>query len=87
MDFGVHHEVQKLDDLIAQLSTIDDCIDHPVLEEELRALEVFWQFLSDCLFDDSWTSESDQGFRFTDDDVAQHRKTCSDTTSRWIGEH
>jgi hypothetical protein len=32
MDFGVHHEVQELDDVIAQLSAVNDRIDHSVLE-------------------------------------------------------
>ena len=55
-----------------------------MLEEVLRALEVFGKLLARRLFDDSWPCESDERLGFRDDDVAQRRKGCGDSPRRGV---
>src|ERR687896_2388210 len=87
VDLRIHHEVQQLDDVITQLASIDDLVDHAVVQQKLGTLKVFRQLLADSLFDDARTGEPDQRFWFGEYDVAEHRETGSDATRRRIGQY
>src|SRR4030095_6802655 len=87
MNLRVHHEVEQLGDVCSQLPTIDNVVDHSVFKEKLRSLKIFRQLLTNRLFDNSRTSESDQCFWLSDDDITKHRKTRGDAPSGWIGQN
>src|SRR5438874_8590774 len=50
-----------------------DEIDHSVLDEKLRALKTLGQRLTDRLLDDPRSGETDQRFRLSDVQIAEHR--------------
>src|ERR1044072_10054945 len=87
MNFGVHHEVEHLDDVCSKFPSIHNGIDHSVLEQKLGALKVLWEFLSNGLFDNSWTCETDQCFRLSDYHITEHGETCSDPSRGGIGQN
>src|ERR1044072_894245 len=87
MNFWVHHEVEHFDDVCSEFPPVHDVIDHSVLEQKLGALKVLWEFLSNGLFDNSWTSETDQCFRLSDYYITEHGETCRDSSRRWIGQN
>ncbi len=62
---------QDLAEPVAQLVARDDGVDHPVLQEELGALEAGRQLLADGLLDDPRAGEADERLRLGQDDVAQ----------------
>src|ERR1043165_1788055 len=87
MNFGVHHEVQHFDDMCSEFPPVNDVIDHSVLEQKLGALKVLWKFLSNGLFDNSWTSETDQCLRLSDYYITEHGENCSDASRRGISQN
>src|SRR6185503_17348444 len=86
-DLGVHHEVQQQGNVVTQLATIDNLIDHSVVEKELGFLKVFREFLTDGLFDHAWPGKADECFWLSDDNVAKHRETRGHAARSWIGQH
>ncbi len=62
---------------------MDDHIQHSVLMQVFRGLESFGEFLLDCLLDHPWSGKPDQGLRFRNMDVSQHRiGRCHTTRGR-----
>ena len=59
-------------DFISQLASRHNSIYEACLLQEFCALETFGEFLADCLLDDAWAGEADEGVWFGDDEVAQH---------------
>src|SRR5215213_3162719 len=51
VDLRVHHEVQYSNDVGAQLTAIDDRIDHAVIKKEFSLLKILRQLLTYRLFD------------------------------------
>ena len=71
----LHHKIQGSRDIRFQVLARNDRIEHAVFEQELRALEAFWQPLPDCLFDDSWSGKTNQRSRFGQRNVALQSET------------
>ena len=79
-------EAEDAGDEVLHLASIDDDVEHAVLEQKLAALESFGQRLADGLLDDARAGESDEGFRLGDVDVAEHREARRDAAGRRIGQ-
>src|SRR5882762_9295978 len=60
-DVGIHHEVQRFDDVWTHLAPVEDGVDHSVTQKKLGSLKVFRQLLTDGLFDHAWTGKAYQG--------------------------
>src|SRR5258705_2158606 len=54
------HEAESSGDCRLHLAPIDDLVEHPFLEQELRTLESFRQLLPDRLLDDAPACEAHQ---------------------------
>src|SRR2546429_616240 len=86
-DVRIHHKVERLDDEGPHLATIDDGVDHAVLQKKLGSLKVLGQLLPDRLFDHARAGETYESFRLSQDQITEHRKTCSHASGSWIGQH
>src|ERR1043165_10280759 len=87
LDLRIHHEVERLDDEVAHLAAVNDGVEHAVFEEELGALEILRQLLTDGLFDDAWTGKTDQGFWLGDNQVAEHGEARGHAARRRVCQH
>ncbi|MCY1438171.1 hypothetical protein D9M71_543590 [compost metagenome] len=58
-----------------------------MLEEELAALEAFWQLLAYGLLDHARTGEADQCTRLADDHVAEHRQAGGNAAVDRVGQY
>src|SRR6185369_13100585 len=72
------HESETPRDRRFQIPPVHYQIEHPVLGQELAALEPFRQLLPDGLLDDARSREADERLRFGDVQITQHRKAGSD---------
>src|SRR6266568_4287989 len=86
-DVRIHHKVERLDDEGPHLATIDDGVDHAVLQKKLGSLKVLGQLLPDRLFDHARAGETYESFRLSQDQITEHRKTCSHASGSWICQH
>src|SRR5258705_3086535 len=85
-DFRIQHEVEQFDNVVADLTTIDNGVNHAVFEQKLGLLKILRQLLSYGLFDHAWAGKTDQRFRFRDDNVSQHRKAGGNAARSWISQ-
>jgi hypothetical protein len=67
-------------------TAVYDAIDVSVREEEFAGLKTFWQFDLNRCFDGAWAGKSDQGFGFSEDQVAEASETCGYSTHGWVGQ-
>ena len=67
------------------LGPVDDQVEHPVLEQELRALEALRQRLPDRLLDHARAGEADQRVGLRDVQVAEHRVGGRHAARRRVG--
>src|SRR5216117_3238092 len=51
-------EVERANEVVAQVAAVNYRVKHSMLEKKFRALEAFWQFLPDSLFDYAWAGEA-----------------------------
>src|SRR6266508_4334574 len=72
------HEPKRARERGFHVASIDDEIEHAALDEEFTALESLGELLPDRLFDDAWARESNQGLRFADVEIAEHREAGRD---------
>ncbi len=82
-----HHLGQQATQARTQFLARDDHVDGTVFQQELTALEAFWQFLAHGLLDHPRTGEADQRLGFADDHVAEHRQTGGYTTVNRVGQY
>ncbi len=68
---GRDEEAEDRGDLVPELGPVDDAIEEPVLEQELRALEPFGQLLGDRPRRHPGAGKADEGVRLRDVDVAE----------------
>src|SRR5215813_5369421 len=59
---------------LLEFAPLDDHVELPVRQQELRPLEPFRQRLANRLRDDPGAGEADQRTRLRHDDVAEHRE-------------
>src|SRR6186713_2729370 len=86
MYLGVHHEAQQLRDVVMQLAAIDNRVDHTVVQQKLRSLEILWQFLSNGLLDNARAGKTDERLRLSENHVAKHREACRDAAGGWVSQ-
>ena len=65
---------------------MDDSVDHSMLEEKFAVLKSFGKFLSDRLFDDARTGETNKRAWLGNIKIAEHRKAGGHTAGGGIGE-
>lgn len=65
---------------------MDYGVEEAVFEEELGALEAFWEFLADGLLDDAWAGEADEGAGFGDVEVAEHGEAGGDAAGGGVSQ-
>ncbi|CAM3338581.1 hypothetical protein PANO111632_14890 [Paracoccus nototheniae] len=64
-----------------------DAVQHAMFQQIFGALESFGQLFADGLFDDPGACETDQGIRFGDVDIAQHRIAGRHPARGRMGQH
>src|ERR1700679_2631564 len=64
----------------------NDGVEEAVLEQKVGVLKTFGECLTDGLFDDARTGETDERARFGNVEVAEHGVTGGDAASCGIGE-
>ena len=67
-----------------EFASVNNVVDHSMLQQELGALKIFWKFLPDSLFNHSWASKADQGFWLSNDHIAKHREAGGHSACGWI---
>src|SRR5215208_6277788 len=75
------HESQCARQRGLYFAAVDDQVEHAVIEQKFTALESLRQRLPDRLFDHARTGKADQGLRFRDVQVAEHREAGGDAAS------
>src|SRR5436190_22474284 len=81
------HEVQRMQDEVSQVFSFDNRIEHPVLEQELRALKAFGQLLFYRLLNHARSCKSDLRTRLGYIEVSQHREAGCDSAGSPVSEH
>src|SRR5690625_102564 len=69
-----------------ELATVDDVVEHALLQEELGPLEALGQVLLDRLLDDPRPCEADERLGLGDYQVAQRREAGRHTAGGRVGE-
>ena len=85
--WSASHMSQQPRNGFAQQFAMNHLINHSVIKQELGGLETLGQILAECLFDDAWSREADDGAWLRNNGVTQHRKTCAHTTRGGICKH
>src|SRR5437867_11908928 len=85
VEFSGKEEVNRIDEVAAQVAAIDDSVQHPMLEEKFGPLEALGQLLADCLFYDTRARKSDLCPGLVDYQVIQHGIACGDPAGCRVG--
>src|SRR4029453_11889962 len=81
------HEVQRVQDEISQVFSFDNRIEHPMLEQELRALKALRQLLFYGLLNHAGSCKPDLCAGFGYVEIAQHREAGRHSAGRRVSEH
>src|SRR5258708_36125543 len=65
--------------------SMNDGVDHAVIEEKFRRLESVGKVLTEILLDDAGASKSDHGARLGENRLAKHRVAGAHAAHRGIG--
>src|SRR5690606_36534191 len=71
---------------VLQVPAVDNKVKKAVVQHELCALKAFGEIFADGLADHAWAGKPDQGARFGNIEVAEHRKRRCNTAGSRIGE-
>jgi hypothetical protein len=66
-----HRVVDELSDRTLEVPPLDDPVDEAVFQQEFARLESARELHAHGLFDNARTSESDEGLRFRENEVAE----------------
>ena len=69
------------------LAVVDHAIEEAFGQQVFTGLESFGQFFAHGVGDDAWACETDEGFGFGDDDVAEHGVACGDAACGGVGQY
>src|SRR5581483_4681884 len=84
---SVQKHVERSREIALEIGTLHNGIKKAVLQKKLAALETLGQFLTNRLFDDSRTGETDQGSRFSDVQISEHGEARRNTACRRVGQN
>src|ERR1043166_2519980 len=69
-----------------EVATMDDTVEHAVIEQELRGLKPFRQILPERLLDDARSTKTDNRAGLGENRVAEHRVAGADTAGCRVGQ-
>ena len=72
--FRSHHEIKKPANIFRLFSTRNNGIDHAMIHQIFRCLEIFRQFFTNRFFDHAATGKANDGARFGNLNIAKHGK-------------
>ena len=65
---------------VLKLPSINYPVDHSMISQKLAALESFRQFLSNGLFNDTWSRKTNQRSGFSNIDISKHGEACGNAS-------
>ena len=84
---GGVEKIESADEVGLEQTAMDDSVEEAFFQEELGALEAFWEFLTYGLLDNAGAGEADECAGFGYVQVAEHGEAGGDAAGGGIGEH